>query len=117
MTLNQRIIQALTPLGLPVVPDVDTLRRERCFVFYYDEAPTLFCDNVPWLFTFQIQVHLFLPLGENGLELVERAAQALTASGLSCPDVVDATDENGQHKVLECEAQAMRGEEGYVWLP
>ena len=36
MTLNQRIIQALKPLGLPVVPDVDTLHRPRCLVFNYN---------------------------------------------------------------------------------
>ena len=110
-----------------MVPDVDTLHRERCFVFQYDEGPTVFCDDSPWLRTYHIQVHLFLPLGENGLALVERAERALLAAGLTrnfvindnpdvIVDVVDATDEGGQHKVLECEAQAMETEEGLVWL-
>lgn len=116
MTLNQRIIGALEPLGLPVVPDVDTLHRERCFVFQYDEGPTAFCDDQPWIRTYQIQVHLFLPLGENGLALVEGADRALRSAGLGPVDVVDAADEGGQHKVLECEAQAVEREEGLVWL-
>ena len=116
MTLNQRIIGTLESLGLPVVPDVDTLHRERCFVFQYDEGPTVFCDDSPWLRTYHIQVHLFLPFGENGLALVERAERAQLAAGLGPADVVDATDEGGQHKVLECEAQAMETEEGLVWL-
>jgi len=55
-------------------------------------------------------------LGENGLALVERAARALLAAGLGPVDVVDATDDGGQHKVLECEAQAVETEEGLAWL-
>ena len=36
---NQRLIAALEPLGLPVVPDVDTKHRPRVLVFNYDLLP------------------------------------------------------------------------------
>ncbi len=116
MTLNQRIIEALSPLGLPVVPDVDTLHRDRCFVFHYDSGPTMYADDMPWMYTYQIQVHLFLPLGENSLAMVDKAVRALTVAGFSAPEVTDSTDESGQHKVLSCEAAAIEEEGESVWL-
>ena len=116
MTLNQRIIEALSPLGLPVVPDVDTLHRDRCFVFHYDSGPTFYADNMPWMYTYQIQVHLFLPLGENSLAMVDKAVRALMAAGFSALEVTDSTDESGQHKVLSCEAAAIEEEGESVWL-
>ena len=66
MTLNQRIIQVLSPLGLPVVPDVDTLHRPRCLVFNYDLLPAQPADNRPTWYKALIQVHLYLPLGNEG---------------------------------------------------
>lgn len=116
MTLNQRIIDALSPLGLPVVPDTDTGSRERCFVFSADQAPTFFCDDVPWIYNFQVQVHLFLPAGENGVALTQQAARALHGAGFTRPEVLDASDGSGQHKVLECETQALEEEGEYRWL-
>ena len=116
MTINQRIIQALTPLGLPVAPDTDTESRERCFVFSADQTPTFYCDDAPLLYSFKVQVYLILPAEENGVVLLDRAVRAMAEAGFSRPEVVDAADENGQRKVLECETQAIEEDGTYRWL-
>lgn len=103
MTLNQRLIGALEPLGLPVVPDVDTQHRPRCLVFNYDLLPTQAADNRPIWYRALVQIHLYLPLKENSLAIRSKVAQALTGAGMTWPEVVDATDEETQHKVFECE--------------
>lgn len=112
MTLNQVIRAGLEPLGLPVVPDVDTQHRPRCFTFHYDLLPVQFRDNGPAWYQALVQIHLFLPLGENSLALVERTAHALVLAGLTWPEVVDGTDESGQHKIFECEALVPLQEKG-----
>jgi len=103
MTLNQRIIQVLSPLGLPVVPDVDTLHRPRCLVFNYDLLPAQPADNRPTWYKALIQVHLYLPLGNDGRELRRQVMEALVDAGMTWPEIIDATDDETQHKVFECE--------------
>lgn len=103
MTLNQKLRQALEPLGLRLVPDVDTAHGERGCVLHYDLRPVQTADNAPLFYKALVQVHLFLPLEENGIALVGRAVRAVAAAGCTWPEVVDASDETGQHKVLECE--------------
>ncbi len=88
MTLNQRIIQVLSPLGLPVVPDVDTLHRPRCLVFNYDLLPAQPADNRPTWYKALIQVHLYLPLGNDGRELRRQVMEALVDAGMTWPEIV-----------------------------
>lgn len=103
MMLNQRLRTALEQLGMPVLPDVDTGNRERCMVFHYDLRPAQFAGNEPCWYKALVQVHLFLPLGEDGVALQGQVIRALAGAGFTWPEVVDATDEEGQHKVFECE--------------
>ena len=85
MTLNQRIIQALSPLG------------------NYDLLPTQHADNRPTWYKALIQVHLYLPLGNDGRELRRQVLEALVDAGMTWPEIIDATDDETQHKVFECE--------------
>ena len=103
MTVNERLIAALSPLGLPVLPDTDPGHRERCFTFNYDAQPYHWADDRPHYWRDLIQVHLFLPLVENGLELRGRAVTALVSGGFSWPEVLDLSDDDGQHYVYEVE--------------
>lgn len=103
MTLNERLRKALAPVGLPVLPDVDTRHRERCVTFNYELLPCQFADGRPLYDRALIQVHLFLPLKENGLRLRGRVRAALAGAGFAWPEVVDATGAEGQHYVFETE--------------
>lgn len=104
MTLNEKLRSALEPLGLPVVPGVDSRSRERVITFQYDLLPWQFADNAPMYYKALVQVHLFLPLPENGLRLRREILSALTAGGFTWPEVIDAGNDNGQHWVFECQA-------------
>lgn len=110
MTLNQRLIAALEPLGLPVVPDVDTKHRPRVLVFNYDLLPFQPADNRPLWYRALIQVHLYLPLKENGVGLAGQVAAALAGAGMTWPEIIDATDEETQHRVFECETLVRKDE-------
>lgn len=101
MSLNQQIITALAPVGLPVRPHWDTGQLERCITFQYNLIPAHFAGNRPLCRRALIQVHLFLPLGENGLETRRALAAALAAGGFDWPEEVDASDGEGQHFVFE----------------
>ena len=110
MSLNQRLIGALAPLGLPVVPDVDTGHRDRVLVFNYDLLPFQPVDNLPLWYRALIQIHLYLPLGENGVGLAGQVAAALAGAGMTWPEIIDATDEEAQHRVFECETIVRKDE-------
>lgn len=103
MTINQRLRQALEPLGLPVVPGTDTGHRDWCVTFNYDLIPTQWADGRPLLSRALVQVHLFCPLSESPIGMRGRMAEALAAAGFSYPEAVDASDDNSQHIVLETE--------------
>lgn len=103
MTVNQRLIQALCPLRLPVEPEVDTRYQSRCITFNYDLLPVQFADNRPILHKALIQVHLFLPLTENSVRIRWEVAQALADGGFGWPEITDASDSEGQHFVFETE--------------
>lgn len=103
MTVNQRIIAALKGFGMDVVVGVDTESRARCFTFNYDLLPTQFANNCPIYYRALIQIHLFLSLEENSVAMRRQVAEALAGAGFTWPEIVDASDEDGQHIVFECE--------------
>lgn len=101
MTINQRLRTGLLPLGLPVVPDTDTAHRDRCITFNYTQQPANWADNRPLYWRYLIQVHLFLPGTEDSLVLRIRIVTALIAGGFAYPEILDLTDDEGQHYVYE----------------
>lgn len=103
MTVNQQLIAALDDLGLPIVPGADTEHRPRCLSYIYDLLPIQFADDQPKFLRALVQVHLVLPLRENGVKLRLGIARALQVHGFSWPEVVDAGDGDAQHYVFETE--------------
>lgn len=103
MNLNQRLIKALSPLGLPAAPDVDVKHRNRTFTFNYELLPTQFADGRPLYWRALVQVHLFLPLEEDSVALRGMVPGILAGAGFTWPEVVDATDGQSQHYVFETE--------------
>lgn len=103
MNLNQRLIKALSPLGLPAAPDVDVKHRNRTFTFNYDLLPDQFADGRPLYWRALVQVHLFLPLEEDSVALRGMIPGILAGAGFTWPEVVDATDGQSQHYVFETE--------------
>lgn len=103
MTLNQRLTEALSGLGVPVVPNVYTGAESQYITFNYDEVPIQFAGNRPIYAKALIQVHLFCTLTYNSLAQRRKVVEAITDAGFTWPEVIDATDQETQHFIFETE--------------
>lgn len=101
LELNARLQTTLEGLGLPVVPGAAVGGEERVVTYNYDLLPVQHADDRPLFQNALVQVHLFLPRRENSVVLRSRVIAALLRGGFTFPEVVDATDETGQHYVYE----------------
>ena len=104
MSINETIIQAVTPIVPVCVPDAyrpdagETPAEVYC-VFNYTERGTVFGDVL-----YLIQLHLYLPLGQTPIRLKRQLRRAMLDAGLAVGDYTNASDLESQHYVLECQA-------------
>ena len=104
MKLDQILLEALNPL-LPGCAVPDRYRGEalQYIVWNYEVIGAVYAEGKPHAARYLLQVHYFLPHGDNPNVMKLRIAQALTDAGCTWPNVTNATDEDGQHWVFECE--------------
>ena len=105
MTVNDRIIQALSPFGLKVVPDFYGEGEEEYFTFNYaDDRAADFGDNEPLHVVAYMQIHYFCPVKKDYLHLKREVRKALLEAGFTYPSVTDATvsGDAERHLVFEC---------------
>ena len=115
MSINERIIHALSPLGLPVHPDVHRPEDGDLYItFGYNVRPDAFGDNVPQVEVSDVSVELWAARGKNVLQLRRLIRLMLNESGFTWPDEIDAGDEDGQHFVYECQLSEWIGG-GKAW--
>lgn len=103
MSMNQKIIGTLSDFGFPVAPDMYVGEKETYFVFQYSTSPDNFADDEPKVERYLLQIHFYCPPGKNVLQIRTKIKQNLFAVGFSWPDEVNASDQDGQHYVFECE--------------
>ena len=110
MTLNERIIAVVTPIVPVCVPDLLVTEAgetppERYCTFNYTELPDGLGDNCAALTRALVQVHYFAPLRESTIKTRHALRDAIAAvDDFTLPSIENATDETGQHYVLECDA-------------
>lgn len=107
MSVHEKIIQALSPLGYPVVPDRYTGSEAVYLTFHCVSIGRLFASDAPCAQVCLVQVHLFAPFGQNMLSVRREARRRLFRAGFTWPGEVNAgerTDEC-QHIVFECEME------------
>lgn len=104
MSIDERIRNALLPFGIPVENTVYQGKEKRYYTFQYSSVGEDFGDDAPSHERFLVQIHLFAPLSENITKLIKKAKRALAAAGFTWPEVTNADDEDGHHRVFECEA-------------
>lgn len=105
MTVNERIIQALSPFGLKVVPDFYGEGEKEYFTFNYaDDRAVNFADNKPINVIAYMQIHYFCPVKKDYLHLKREVRKALLEAGFTYPSVTDATvsGDDERHLVFEC---------------
>lgn len=103
MTVDERLTKALAHLGLDIDNAVGFSKSKRYLTFNYSTLPEVFADDAPHYERYMVQVHLFMPLGENISKLKRQVKQALFDADFTWPTTEDASDEDGRHIVFECE--------------
>lgn len=101
MSINARIKEAVEPIVAECVPDsYDGESAEYC-TFNGNAIPVGFGDNKPRARLWLMQLHYFCAKGHNSLATRLSLCRALHAAGFTYPSEENASDENGQHYVLE----------------
>lgn len=72
-------------------------------VWAYTEIPTVYAERAPRAARYLIQVHYYLPAKQNPNPTKRQLQQALFSAGCTWPSILNASDAEGQHYVLECE--------------
>ena len=110
MTLNEKIIAVVSPVVPVCVPDLLVTKPgetppERYCTFNYPELPDGLGDNRAALTRAVVQVHYFAPLKASTLAVRRALRDAIAAvDDFTLPSIENATDETGQHYVLEFDA-------------
>ena len=105
MTLDDIIIKTVSPVVKPVVPNLYTGESVRYCTFNYSEMPAGNGDNAAHLTRAVVQVHYFAPLRESTIKMRHALRDAIAAAdNFTLPSIENATDETGQHYVLEFDA-------------
>ena len=101
MTIEQRIISALSGLGLPVVPEPYTGDALEYLTFSYDLFGTIFAEGKPGTILFDISLHYYAPFASNPNATRIKICTAISAAGFAWPTITNASDKDGQHWVFE----------------
>ena len=105
MNLDEELRTALTSI-VPVCLPVDYDGEEPEYIAYtYDERGGAFGDDVPDVLVMELTLHWYLPSGANPNARKRRLRQALLDLGFTCPRIVNASDNEGQHFVFECQRE------------
>lgn len=110
METEQRIINALRDLGLPVFPNIYTGEELSYFTFSFDSIPESFAEGTAVGVREMLSVHLFLPNGQSPVRIKRRTVMGLIANGATYPSITNASDEECQHYIFECEVLQEQGD-------
>lgn len=102
-SIESRIRTALNGIVDVVEPIIYMGDAKEYIVFNYDEYPAIIADSTTETFRCLIQMHYYLPIKQNPRLKKAQIIEAITGAGFTVPAVTNASDEEGQHYVFECE--------------
>lgn len=102
MSTDEKIISALNPIVETVVPVVYHGEEKEYIVFNYN---TLFfyAEGTAKARRDLVQIHWFLPLKGNPNAKKKLIADAINEAGFTYPSIENASNNDNQHYVFECE--------------
>lgn len=106
MTTFEKIIAAIEPFGFPYAPDVYREKDARWFTYNYtDDYGTYFSDDQPGVVIASVQVHLFLPIDDDFIDLKNKVRRSIFQQGFTFPEITVLTedDEKLRHIIFECD--------------
>lgn len=108
MSVESKLITALTATGLPVQQDVYTGTAATYLTFNYWTLPIWAEDDAPKYEQVMLQVHLFAPMTSNLTVLKKQIKDLLFAAGYAYPSTLNLTDEvYGRHIVFDTEIREL----------
>lgn len=107
MTVNEKIMSALRPLGIPMTTDFFGGSEKEYITFNYaDDRAEEFGDDRPLGVVAYMQIHYFLPVEKDYLSIKKEIRRLLFASGFTYPEVTETTEgKTIRHLIFECEIQ------------
>lgn len=106
MTVNEKIIEALRPLDIPVTPDFNGGGAKEYITFNYaDDSAGAFGDDAPLFDVAYMLIHYYLPLEKDYLETKRTIRRLLFEAGFTFPNVTELTEEAKRHIIFECEIE------------
>lgn len=103
MSVNSVIKTVLADVASVIEPDIYTGTETEYITFNYFSTGENFADDEPKNELYQVQVHYCCPADTNSLTKRGQIKRRLLAADFTWPTVTDATDEDGQHWIFECE--------------
>lgn len=103
MTVNERLIAALSPICPEIVPDEYTGSAAEYMTFSYSELPAHFGDDRPEFTRYLITVDWFFPAGLSPRSRKKQVRQALLADGFDAPEIYNDSTSVRQHYTVETE--------------
>ena len=106
MNIDEKIRAAVLPVVPICEPDFYDGDAQTYCTFNMSEIPTAFGDDRPRHIRYLIQLHLYAPGGPKRpscRELRMGLAKAVWEAGFTFPEVVNASERDVQHYVLEFE--------------
>lgn len=101
--IDTTIRTALAPLGLPVEPNEYEGSAQEYISFVYSELGVLYAEGKPHAIRYILDVHWYLPRDKNPESGKNRIRHLLHNAGATWPNIVNASDKEGQHYAFECE--------------
>lgn len=104
MSVASDLIAALSSLKLPVAQNVYTGTAKTYIVFNFNDIPFFHTDDDADSEKHLIQVHLFCEHTTNPTTTISDIKTALKTAGYPLPSCTNASDDDGQHYVMETES-------------
>lgn len=101
--IDTTIRTALQPMGIPVEPNEYEGEATEYISYVYQELGAVHAEKRPHAIRYILDVHWYLPRGKNPESGKNRIRHLLLAAGATWPNIVNASDKEGQHYVFECE--------------
>lgn len=105
MTVDERLRNAVKPIVPECSPHLYRGKSDEYCTWNYNELGAVFGDDTEDCGRYLLQLHYFLPHGRNGSSVKKRIKKALTDAGFTSPDILDVSDEEGQHYTFEFELE------------
>lgn len=108
VSVEEKIVAALAPFGDPVEASLLYAAAQdlppRYYTFQCSSYGADFGDDEPGCELWAVKIHFLAPhCNEDIPGRIRKTKQALYQAGFTWPKYVDASDQDGQHHVFECE--------------